>query len=69
MSEFFALYFYLDFIICHHYYCVGVVEDSGCIHSNITIGFHIPQPQQSQAQYGENTAFWMNLWGNCVDGT
>ena len=55
-------------IILHHYYCVGVVEHSRCIHTNISIGFHIPELQQSRPQYGEITVFWMNLWGNCVDG-
>ena len=38
-----------------------------CIHTNISIGFHIPGLAQSRLQYGEITVFWMNLWGNCVD--
>ena len=55
-------------IICHHYYCVVVVEHIRRIHTNLSKGFHIPELQQSRPQYGVNTVFWMNLWGICVDG-
>ena len=54
-------------IICHHYYCLGVVEHSRCIHTNILIGFHIPELQQS-CNMVKILFFWMNLQANSVDG-
>ena len=42
---------------------MGVVEHRKPIHTNISIGFHIPELLQSRPQYGENTVFWMNLCG------
>ena len=35
--------FILTLIICHHYYCLGVVEQSWGNHTNISIVFHLPQ--------------------------
>ena len=48
--------------ICRHYYYVGVVEHSWCIHTNISMRFHLLELRQSWSQYGENIVFWINLW-------
>ena len=55
-------------IILNHYYCVGVVGHSSCTHTNISIGFFLPELQQSRPQYGEITVFLDESVGNCVDG-
>ena len=38
--------FILILIVCHYYYCVGVIEHSWCIHTNISIRFQLPELRQ-----------------------
>ena len=58
MYQSFLYYNFIQiYINCHLYFCVGVVEHSWLIHTNIFIEFHLPELDQPRHQYSGNTVF------------